>query len=486
MALQWAKAIVLVNAAPRWYEACMVLFVANTSAAPMELSLVDIKTPADVEKKPGVDALTLEFPPLELEPMTLTPSPAPSPAVAPTPPAAPPVVAPVAAPEPEPLSSLQLVEMAPSAAPTSPQEIEIEIETVGKRRAPRPTDGIPAPTDEFRAEALREYKDGDIDLPLWSRAISQHEGDQTAAIVAYLGARATVLKLDRRQRRVNDPDPAVRAAVPVRPRAFLEDEDDPYVEPPSRAAVVRRYAMFAAPVVAILAAGAWWMVSTGDSDSARASSPTAAPAVAGSGPAAKTPVRVPRVTKEEDPGTYFSGKILDLKSAGNWNVLVLFASEWTRKQPENATAWRELSMGYTNMRQYADALEAGTTAAKLAPADPLVWRNLAQVNLDLKEPEAALKAYEKAAALNDLDVYSMLQVGLINVELNRLPQARDAFDRVLAADPDNPEALCGTASIAQRQGRGKDADAASKQLRAGDRKCRETPAPAAVAVATRK
>ncbi len=452
----------------------------------MELRLVDNKPAADAESKPGADALTLEFPPLELEPMTLTPSPSPSPspAVASTPPAAPPVAA--SAPESEPLSSLQLVEMAPpvEVAPAPAQEIEIE--AVGKRRAPRPTDGIPAPTDEFGAEALREYKDGNIDLPLWSRAISQHEGDQTAAIVAYLRARATVLKLDRRQRRVSDPNPPVRAAVPMSARPFLQEEDDPYVEPPSRAAVVRRYAMFAAPLVAILAAGVWWMVSTSDSDSAQASSPTAAPAIAGSGPAAKTLVRAPRVTKEEDPGTYFSGKILDLKSAGNWNVLVLFASEWTRKQPENATAWRELSMGYTNMRQYADALEAGATAAKLAPADPLVWRNLAQVNLDLKEPEAALKAYEKAAALNDLDVYSMLQVGLINVELNRLPQAREAFDRVLAADPDNPEALCGTASIAQRQGRGKDADAASKSLRAGDRKCREAPAAAAVAVATRK
>jgi len=492
MAPQRVWAIVLVNAAPRWYEACMVQFVANTSAAPMELSLVDIKPAADAEKKPGADALTLEFPPLALalEPMTLTPSPTPTPSPSPSPALAltPPAVPPVVAPDPEPLSSLQLVEMAPpvEAAPAPAPAQEIEIEGVGKRRAPRPTDGIPAPTDEFGAAALREYKDGNIDLPLWSRANSQHEGDQTAAIVAYLRARATVLKLDRRQRRVNDPDSAVRAAVPVRPRAFLQEEDDPHVEPPSRAAVVRRYAMFAAPVVAILAAGVWWMVSTSGSDSTQASSPTTAPVVAGSAPAVKAPVRVPRVTKEEDPGTYFAGKILDLKSAGNWNVLVLFASEWTRKQPENATAWRELSMGYTNMRQYADALEAGTTAAKLAPADPLVWRNLAQVNIDLKEPEAALKAYQKAAALNDLDVYSMLQVGLINVELNRLPQAREAFDRVLAADPDNPEAICGTASIAQRQGRGKDADAASKSLRAGDRKCREAPAAAAVAVATHK
>lgn len=449
----------------------------------MELSLVDIKPAPDAERKPGTDALALEFPSLELEPMEQKAAPAAAPAAVNVPVA----TAVPAAPEPPP--GLQLMDMAPSVPENPAPAQEIEIEAVGKRRAPlpRPTDGIPAPTDEFGAEALREYKDGNIDLPLWSRAISKHEGDQTAAIAAYLRARATVLKLDRRQRRVSDPGPPVRAAVPIRPRAFLQEDDDVYVEPPSRTAVVRRYALFAAPVVVVLAAGVWWMASSSDRDSAQASNSTVVPVIAASASAPKAaPVRAPRVTKEEDPGTYFAGKILDLKSVGNWNVLVLFASEWTRKQPDNATAWRELSMGYTNMRQYADALEAGTRATKLAPTDPLVWRNLAQVNLDLKEPDAALKAYEKAATLNDLDVYSMLQVGLLNAELNRLPQAREAFDRVLAADPDNPEALCGTASIAQRQGRGKDADAASKQLRAGDRKCRDAPAPATAAVATRK
>lgn len=452
----------------------------------MELSLVDIKPTPDAERTPGADAAPLDFPQLELEPMTLTPAPAPAAAAAPAPPVAPPAAASPPPPEPDALSSLQLVDMTPSAVADPAVAQEIEIEGVGQRRSPRPTDGIPAPTDEFGAEALREYKDGNIDLPLWSRAISQHEGDQTAAIIAYLRARATVLKLERRQRRASDPNAPTRAAVPARPRAYLQQDDDPYVEPPARTAALRRYAMFAAPVVVLLAAGVWWMVSTSDGEAAQASKPSVAPVVA-SAPAAKaTPLREPRVTKEEDPSTYFAGKILDLKSAGNWNVLVLFASEWTRKQPDNANAWRELSMGYTNMRQHADALEAGTTATRLAPKDPLVWRNLAQVNIDLQQPEAALKAYEMAATLNDLDVYSMLQVGLLNAELNRLPQAREALDRVLAADPDNPDALCATASIAQRQGRGKDADAASKQLRAGDRRCKEAQATPGVAVATRK
>ncbi|MEO6564946.1 MAG: tetratricopeptide repeat protein [Casimicrobiaceae bacterium] len=458
----------------------------------MELRLVDIKPTSDIEKKPETDARTWQVAPLALEPMTLTPTPTSAPAATPAPPAAS-RAAPSVARAPSESGrevSLQVVDMAPSVEAGSETDQQIELSAVSHRQAPGPTPSIPPPTDEFGAEALREYRDGNLDLPLWSRAISQHEGDQPAIIMAYLRARATALRIERRQRRARDPALPVPAAVPTRPLPFRQDEDDRAIEAPSRAAVVRRYAMFAAPGVAILTAAAWWMVSTSDRDSIQASGPAsgsaAVPVVAASAPAAPAPVRVARAPKEEDSGTYFTGKILDLKSAGNWNVLVLFAAEWTRKQPENATAWRELSVGYTNMRQYADALEAATTAAKLAPADPLVWRNLAQVNSELREPDAALKAYEKAAALNELDVYSMLQVGLLNVELNRLPQAREAFDRVLAADPGNPEALCGTASIALRQGRGKDADATSKQLRGGDRKCREAPAPAAAAVASRK
>ena len=442
----------------------------------MELSLVDITPAPDDERKPADGALALEFPAVEVV-------------------ATPPAEAKPAPSTSEPPSGLQLVDRVPSveAATTPAPSQEIELVAVGTRRAPvaRPADLAPPPTDSFAAEAMREYKDGNIDLPLWSRAMAQHAGDQPAVVVAYLRARATVLKLERRQRRVDDPNPPVRAAIPARISTALRDDDDAMTAvSPLRLRAVRRYAVMAVPVVVALVAGVWWMVSSSDRDSVQASYPVVAPAVAGSTVAVAVAPHAPRVTNEEDPGTYFAGKILDLKSAGNWNVLVLFASEWTRKQPSNATAWRELSIGYTNMRQFADALEAGTKAAQLAPADPRVWRNLAQVNLDLKEPEAALKAFERAAALNDLDVIILLQVGTLNVEINRLPQARAAFDRVLAADPDNQEALCGSASVAQRQGRGKDADSASRQLRTADRKCRELPgtaAPAvAVAVATRK
>lgn len=373
-----------------------------------------------------------------------------------------------------------------TAAP-APATSEIELVAVGAKRALIPVSegaAAAAAADPLMAEALRDYQNGNIDLPLWSRAIAQHEGDQPQAVAAYLQARATVLKLERRQRRSADPGPPVAAAIPMaHPPApgFDDDRDqDLRSEAQERSRALRKYAVMAAPVVVALVIGVWWMVSANERDSAQASRTVAAPAVPAS---AATPLQA-RAAKDEDQGAYFAGKILDLKSAGNWNVLVLFASEWTRKQPNNAIAWKELSVGYSNMRQHADALEAGTKAAQLAPAEPVVWRNLAQVNLDLNEREAAVKAFERAAALDPTDMFSQLQIGTLNAQLDRLPQARAAFEQVLAADPDNADALCGTASIAQRQGRGKDADSIAQQLRGTDRKCRELAS--VVAAAPRK
>ena len=139
----------------------------------------------------------------------------------------------------------------------------------------------------------------------------------------------------------------------------------------------------------------------------------------------------------EDHAQYFGGKIQELKDAGNWNVLVLYASEWTRKQPANATAWKELAIGYSNMRQMDDALQAATKATELAPQDPAAWRMRAQVNVSLDQPEAALQAFEKAAALDDGDLTSWVQAGNLSTQLDRLPEARHAFDKVLAANPDH-------------------------------------------------
>jgi tetratricopeptide (TPR) repeat protein len=130
-------------------------------------------------------------------------------------------------------------------------------------------------------------------------------------------------------------------------------------------------------------------------------------------------------------------RVAELAKAGNWNVLVLYAVEWTRKEPSNAAAWNALSNGYRNLRQHAEALDAATKAVALAPADAAYQRTLGRANL----------------------------------ALDRFPEAATAFDRALAVTADDAEALCGAAEVAQKEGRSRDADAFLRRASAANGQC---------------
>jgi Flp pilus assembly protein TadD len=176
------------------------------------------------------------------------------------------------------------------------------------------------------------------------------------------------------------------------------------------------------------------------------------------------------------PRVDFAGKISALKSAGNWNVLVIYAGEWTRAQPANADAWRELSMGYVKLRQLRDAFDAATKAVEVAPRSFLAWQNLGTVNVALQDPAGALAAFERATALNDQDVVSLVQAGMLNTRLGRVVEARTAFAKALALSPEDVDALCGATSVAQKQGRLQDAEATAQRLKSIDGVCRDSTA----------
>jgi tetratricopeptide (TPR) repeat protein len=121
----------------------------------------------------------------------------------------------------------------------------------------------------------------------------------------------------------------------------------------------------------------------------------------------------------------FEQRVAELEQAGNWNVLVLYATEWARKEPANGRAWHKLAQGYVKLGQLPEAAEASAKAVQLAPADVAVWGDAAAV-------------------------YAALE---------RWPQARAAYERVLTAAPADTRALCGAALVARREGRFADADA---------------------------
>lgn len=366
------------------------------------------------------------------------------------------------------------------------------------------TDAVPAVVatgiDRYLAKAIEEHAAGHVDRTLWERAIAQAGGDNARAKNIYLQSRATAIRVTRREKR------AARYAQVV---DSLSKAPEPGLEPVAtevdaataaannaRRAIVRRNrvrATVAAGVFVFLGVAVvvvMGLVVVPSSDDPVGQEITAstkprfnvfarAPATA-----AKPATTAPATPAEQTPpGEDFVGRLPALKKQGNWNVVVLYAVEWTRKQPDNAVAWKELSQGYLKLRQDREAQDAATKAVQLAPDNFLLWQNLGHVNLVVQAPMEALKAFHQAAVLNDHDVVSLVQAGLLHAQFGQLPDARTAFDKALAVNPQNVPALCGATSVAQREGRVKDAQAMARQVASLAERCSEAGDGASVRVA---
>jgi tetratricopeptide (TPR) repeat protein len=296
--------------------------------------------------------------------------------------------------------------------------------------------------DEFLAAAAKEYQEGRIDRALWRRAADQ-SNDASLVVAAYLRARAAALQLQQKQaERSQRQAPRADSMVGASERKV---ESESYLKVLlTKVASVRfpgvkpklMYVGAAAVALVLVVAIALVMVSPRKSESIpQPIVSAAAPSPAQSAPPTSLAGEQPLVKTTSDganhgsPEMTLEASVLQLKNDGKWNVLVPYASEWTRKEPNNATAWNELSVGYAKLRQFNDALDAATKAVQLSPGNSLFLRNL----------------------------------GYVNLAVERLPEARIAFDRALAVSSDDAGTLCGAALVAQRQGRPNEATAIAER-----------------------
>lgn len=363
------------------------------------------------------------------------------------------------------------------SAPT-PQALEIDIVPMGTKPS-----GVPpaaSEQDRFEREAMRQYEEGHIDEPLWTRALAQANGDKEAAVAVYLRARATALRLLNRDLRTERRPPAAAAAAPVA-RAAADDPDPPASARPGRLHVAApgRIWMIGAAALVPVAAIAWFVVAQWGGSPApeapAAQAPSRVVAVAPSAPPAATAAQ----PKSEAAGPAPQGatpdflkKIQDLADAGNWNLFVLYAVEWTRREPANVAAWDRLRVGYVNMRQYDDAVVAAKKAAQLAPQDARMWRALGEVQMEVEDNKGALRSFEQAVVLDAQDADSLKQVGVLSGRLGQAQAAKAALDAALAIRPDDANVLCLRSALAQSQVPVKDTQVASRQAKPFDERCR--------------
>ncbi|HQR10720.1 MAG TPA: tetratricopeptide repeat protein [Casimicrobiaceae bacterium] len=328
-----------------------------------------------------------------------------------------------------------------ASKPAAPEIAHIEITDVSARP--------PAPIgDQFAIAAKVEFEKGQLDQALWDRAMSQSKGDRVAAIALYLNARATSLRVRDRERRGHERVIVSASTSPSRRAAdaLVTDEPEEFVPTPvSRFDPRIAVALFAACAIIVAGAGYYFLGGNASKPAQAVGSAPAAPAVSPPATRAETTKSVAKAAALEADQRAIAAlvaKIDLLRSAGNWNVHVLHAGEWTRKEPKNAAAWNELGIGYEKLKQFDDAYVAAHKAVELAPGNALYWRNLGLLDVELNLPDEALRAFGEAVAANDQDIQSLVQIGLLNVRLGRVAEAKVILDRALVANADDANTQC--------------------------------------------
>jgi tetratricopeptide (TPR) repeat protein len=367
--------------------------------------------------------------------------------------------------------------------PAAPLALEIDIVPMGTKRVEAPpTDAGP---DRFEREARRQYEEGHIDAPLWKRALAQANGDKEAAVVVYLRARATALRLLNRSLRTERRPPA-SVPPPAVAESVAEDASEASSRPARsrptrpRLAVPGRYWIIGAAALVPVGAIAWFAIAHMGGGGPATDAPVAqvpprsVAAASSAPPPASAPQAKSTLATASAKGVTpdFLKKIQDLADAGNWNLFVLYAVEWTRQEPANAAAWDRLRVGYVNMRQYDDAVAAAKKAAQLAPQDARLWRALGGAQMEVEDAKGALRSFEQAVALDAQDAESLKQVGVLHGRLGQAKEAKDALDASLALRPDDANTQCLRTALAQAQMPVKDTQVVGRQAKPFDDRCR--------------
>ncbi|HVP69363.1 MAG TPA: tetratricopeptide repeat protein [Anaeromyxobacteraceae bacterium] len=122
------------------------------------------------------------------------------------------------------------------------------------------------------------------------------------------------------------------------------------------------------------------------------------------------------------------------------------------KDPKNPALWVSLGNDYFDTHQAQLSVDAYAKALELKPDDPDVLTDQGVMYRELKQFDRALANFQKATKLKPGHLQSLFNAGVVyGFDLHDVPQAVDAFNRVIAADPNSPQAVQARASIRDLQ-----------------------------------
>lgn len=133
--------------------------------------------------------------------------------------------------------------------------------------------------------------------------------------------------------------------------------------------------------------------------------------------------------------------ILSIKRAEVWQNSIALWSDATRKEPENAEAWRGLGVSYQIAELTDNALAAYLKALKYAPFDYISLHNVGFIYMNKMEFNAAQEYLLQLIRTNPEYVPGYVTLGTCYLRTGEPGLAEKFADQALALDPKNQAAL---------------------------------------------
>lgn len=129
-------------------------------------------------------------------------------------------------------------------------------------------------------------------------------------------------------------------------------------------------------------------------------------------------------------------KAIALETRKDWQGLLGWCRQWTRADPDNASAWYSLGVAHINLKRYTDSIEAYRQALRIEPDNSFIWNNLGFAFVNLNRYADAVEAYREAVRIDPNDATAWYNIGTLCQKLKRHTDAIDAYRAALRIKPD--------------------------------------------------
>jgi predicted Zn-dependent protease len=166
-------------------------------------------------------------------------------------------------------------------------------------------------------------------------------------------------------------------------------------------------------------------------------------------------------------------QISDLNGKKDWNGLLRFALDLTRRDPGGSDGGVVAGYALLRLADYSRAVAALSQVVKQNPEDGGAWNLLGEAQRRAGQPGQAARTLERASIVNRTSYVTFFFLGEAYRDAQRLDQAVPAYREAVRLQPDFPQGWFELGSASARMGNQEDLAAALEILPKLDKKLAE-------------